>query len=101
MSVINLSISNVLTTTYSVATSLIDTPDGFDDFMTSLTSTATTAGTIYNNDVNITIGQNYIESMSDEQLEELVVKLDDKSMELDLSKQEPTVKIFGKNNPKV
>lgn len=84
MGIINLSVSEMLTTTYSAVTLLGDEPDGFSDTMTALTSTATTAGSLVNNTVNITLAQNYIESMSDEQLEELVVKLDNKELELDL-----------------
>lgn len=71
MATINLSVSEMLTTTYSAVTLLGDEPDGFSDTMTTLTSTATTAGSLVNNTVNITLAQNYIESMSDEQLQQL------------------------------
>ena len=47
MVIINLSVSEILTTTYGVVTLLGDESDGFDDTMTSLTSAATTK--IYDN----------------------------------------------------
>lgn len=101
MAIINLSVSEMLTTTYSAVTLLGDEPDGFDDTMTTLTSTATTSGLLVNNNVNITLAQNYIESMSDEQLEELVVKLDNKEMELDLKQDSPVVKVLSDKNKSI
>ena len=101
MGIINLSVSEMLTTTYSTVTLLSDEPDGFGDTMTTLTSTATTAGSLVNNTVNITLAQNYIESMSDEQLEELVVKLDNKELELDLKRDSPVVKVLSDKNKSI
>lgn len=101
MGIINLSVSEMLTTTYSAVTLLGDEPDGFSDTMTTLTSTATTAGSLVNNTVNITLAQNYIESMSDEQLEELVVKLDNKELELDLKQDSPVVKVLSDKNKSI
>lgn len=101
MGIINLSVSELLTTTYSAVTLTGNEPDGFGDMMTSLTSTATTAGSLVNNTVNITLAQNYIESMSDEQLEELVVKLDNKEMELDLKQDNPVVKVLSNKNKSI
>lgn len=101
MGIINLSVSEMLTTTYSAVTLLGDEPDGFGDTMTTLTSTATTAGSLVNNTVNITLAQNYIESMSDEQLEELVVKLDNKELELDLKQNSPVVKVLSDKNKSI
>ena len=101
MGIINLSVSEMLTTTYSAVTLLGDEPDGVGDTMTTLTSTATTAGSLVNNTVNITLAQNYIESMSDEQLEELVVKLDNKELELDLKQDSPVVKVLSDKNKSI
>lgn len=102
MGIINLSVSELLTTTYSAVTLTGNEPDGFGDMMTSLTSTATTAGSLVNNNtVNITLAQNYIESMSDEQLEELVVKLDNKEMELDLKQDNSVVKVLSNKNKSI
>ena len=101
MGIINLSVSEMLTTTYRAVTLLGDEPDGFGDTMTTLTSTATTAGSLVNNTVNITLAQNYIESMSDEQLEELVVKLDNKELELDLKQDSPVVKVLSDKNKSI
>lgn len=42
MGIINLSVSEMLTTTYSAVTLLGDEPDVFDTTMTTFTSTATT-----------------------------------------------------------
>lgn len=101
MGIINLSVVETLTTTYSAGTLLGDEPDHFGSTMTSLTSTATTSGSLGNNIVNITFAQNYIESMSDEQLEELVVKLDNKEMELDLKEDKPVVKVLSDKNKSI
>ena len=107
MAVINISLLDLLTMTYSSVTCFCDDyPDNFDDIMTTLSTTATFAGSTLDffksNDINITISKDYIESMSDKQLEELVVKLDDKNkeMELDISdKDKPVVKLLS-NSPK-
>ena len=39
--------------------------------------------------------------MSDEQLEELVVKLDNKEMELDLKEDKPVVKVLSDKNKSI
>ena len=101
MATINLSVSEMLTITYSAVTLLSDEPDVFGTTMTTFTSTATTAGSLVNNTVNITLAQNYIESMSDEQLEELVVKLDNKELELDLKQDSPVVKVLSDKNKSI